>query len=84
MQSYEKNRIISTNKKQNSELLKQHAKRQNCSFNNYVETLLFKAVYHQPNSETRTAMMKAESGKLHDAAALDLTSLETMEKSMDL
>lgn len=29
-------------------------------------------------------MMKAESGKLHDAAALDLTSLETMEKSMDL
>ncbi len=64
--------------------LKQLAKRQNRSLNNYVETVLLDAAYRVPNSETLAAMKEAESGTLRDQPALDLTSIETMEKSMGL
>lgn len=64
--------------------LKQLAKRQNRSLNNYVETVLLDAAYRVPNSETLAAMKEAESGTLRDQAALDLTSIEAMEKSMGL
>lgn len=36
--------------------LKQLAKRQNSSLNNYVETLLLDAVYREPNETTLSAM----------------------------
>ena len=66
------------------ERLKQLAKRQNRSLNNYVETLLLDAAYHEPNATTLAAMKEAESGALRDEPALDLTSIEAMEKSMGL
>lgn len=64
--------------------LKQLAKRQNRSLNNYVETLLLDAAYHEPNATTIAAMREAESGVLRNAPELDLSSIEAMEKSMGL
>lgn len=64
--------------------LKQLAKRQNRSLNNYVETLLLDAVFRIPNAETSAAMKEAESGSLRNVPALDLSSVEAMEKSMGL
>lgn len=64
--------------------LKLMAKRQNRSLNNYVETLLLDAAYHEPNAETISAMREAESGALRNVPALDLSSIEAMEKSMGL
>lgn len=64
--------------------LKQLAKRQNRSLNNYVETVLLDAAYHEPNATTLAAMKEVESGALRDEPALDLSSIEAMEKSMGL
>lgn len=64
--------------------LKQLAKRQNRSLNNYVETLLLDAAFHEPNATTLAAMAEVESGMLRNEAALDLSSIEAMEKSMGL
>lgn len=64
--------------------LKMLAKRQNRSLNNYVETLLLDAAYHEPNAETIAAMKEAESGALRNENPLDLSSIEAMEKSMGL
>ncbi len=62
--------------------LKQLAKRQNRSLNNYVETLLLDAAYHEPNATTVAAMREVQSGALRNTPELDLTSIEAMEKSM--
>lgn len=64
--------------------LKQLAKRQNRSLNNYVETLLLDAAYHEPNGTTLAAMKEAESGALRNTPELDLSSIDAMEKSMGL
>lgn len=64
--------------------LKQLAKRQNRSLNNYVETLLLDAAYHEPNATTLAAMKEAESVALKNEPSLDMTSIEAMEKSMGL
>lgn len=66
------------------ERLKLLAKRENRSLNNYVETLLLDAAYHEPNAETIAAMKEAESGILRNERSLDLSSIEAMEKSMGL
>lgn len=66
------------------ERLKQIAKRQNRSLNNYVETLLLDAAYHKPNSTTLRAMEEVESGALRNEPSIDLSSIEAMEKSMGL
>lgn len=66
------------------ERLKKLARGENRSLNNYVETLLLDAVYHQPNATTLAAMKEAESGDLKNTPALDLSSIEAMEKSMGL
>ena len=63
--------------------LKQLAKRQNRSLNNYVETVLLDA-YHEPNAVTLEAMEEAASGRLRNEPALNLSSIEAMEKSMGL
>lgn len=60
------------------------AKGQNRSLNNYVETLLLEAAYHEPNSTTLAAMKEAESRVLRNEPALDLSSVQAMEKSMGL
>ena len=64
--------------------LKQLAKRQNRSLNNYVETLLLDATYHEPNTTTLAAMKEAESDIMNNVSPLDLSSIEAMEKSMGL
>ncbi|MBD5236870.1 MAG: toxin-antitoxin system protein [Bacteroidales bacterium] len=64
--------------------LKQLAKRQNRSLNNYVETVLLDAAYHEPNAVTLTAMREAESDAMNDVPSLDMSSIEAMEKSMGL
>ena len=64
--------------------LKQLAKLQNRSLNNYVETLLLDAAYHVPNAATIAAMKEAESGVLRNEPAIDLSSIQAMEKSMGL
>lgn len=64
--------------------LKQLAKRQNRSLNNYVETLLLDAAYQEPNATTKATMKEVESGVLRNAPELDMTSVEAMEKSMGL
>ena len=64
--------------------LKLMAKRQNRSLNNFVETLLLDAAYHEPNDETLAAMKEAESGALRDVPAIDTSSVEAMIKSMGL
>ncbi len=64
--------------------LKQLAKRQNRSLNNYVETLLLDAAYHEPNKTTIAAMKEAESDLMDNVTPLDLSSIEAMEKSMGL
>ena len=66
------------------ERLKQLAKRQNRSLNNYVETVLLDAAYHEPNAVTLAAMKEAESGTLSNVPSLDMSSIEAMEKSMGL
>ena len=64
--------------------LKQLAKLQNRSLNNYVETLLLDAAYHVPNADTIAAMKEAESGVLRNEPDIDLSSIQAMEKSMGL
>ncbi len=64
--------------------LKQLAKRQNRSLNNYVETVLLNAAYHEPNAVTLAAMKEAESDAMNDVPSLDMSSIEAMEKSMGL
>ena len=64
--------------------LKQLAKRQNRSLNNYVETLLLDAAYHEPNTTTLAAMKEAESDIMNNVSPLDMSSIEAMEKSMGL
>lgn len=66
------------------ERLKQLAKRQNRSLNNFVECVLLDAAYCKPNATTLAAMKEVESGALRDKPALDLSSIEAMEKSMGL
>ena len=66
------------------ERLRQLAKRQNRSLNNYVETLLLDAAYSEPNDVTLEAMKEAQSGFLRKATPLDLSSIEAMERSMGL
>ena len=64
--------------------LKQLAKRQNRSLNNYVETILLDEAYHEPNAVTLAAMKEAESDAMNDVPSLDMSSIEAMEKSMGL
>lgn len=66
------------------ERLKQLAKCQNRSLNNYVETVLLEAAYHEPNAVTLAAMKEVRSGILRNEPELDLSSIESMEKSMGL
>ena len=66
------------------ERLRQLAKRQNRSLNNYVETLLLDAAYSEPNEATLAAMKEAQSGSLRNSEPLALSSIEAMERSMGL
>lgn len=64
--------------------LKELARRQNRSLNNYVETVLLAAAYCEPTEDTINAMKEAQSGALRNTTPLDLSSIEAMERSMGL
>ncbi|MDE6311760.1 MAG: ribbon-helix-helix domain-containing protein [Muribaculaceae bacterium] len=64
------------------ERLKEMAKRQNRSLNNFVECALLDLAFSEPNADTIAAIEEAKNGKL--SGPLDVSSLEAMYKSMDL
>ncbi len=64
--------------------LRQLAKLQNRSLNNFVETLLLDAAYSEPNETTLRAKEEVRSGALRNTAPVDLSSVEAMERSMGL
>ncbi len=63
------------------ERLREAAKRENRSLNNYVECLLIEAMYHEPNALTKTAIDDVRHGEY--AGTVDMSSLESMIKSIE-
>lgn len=66
------------------ERLKEMAKREHRSLNNFVECVLLDVAYNEPNEVTKAAMEEARSGKLRDVPPIDTSSVEAMLKSMGL
>lgn len=66
------------------ERLKELARREHRSLNNFVECVLLDVAYNEPNEETKAAIEEARSGKLRDVPPVDTSSVEAMFKSMGL
>ena len=65
--------------------LKELAKREHRSLNNYVECLLLDVVYNnEPNEITKAAMKEVKNGKLRGTTPVDTSSVEAMFKSAGL
>jgi len=64
------------------ERLKAEADSRNTSFNSYVESLLFDAVFVEPNDETIEAIEESRRGEY--AGTVDLSSMEAFKQSMGL
>lgn len=64
--------------------LKELARKEHRSLNNFVECVLLDIAYNRPNKETMSAIAEARSGKLRNTPAVDLSSPEAMFKSMGL
>lgn len=64
--------------------LKELAKREHRSLNNYVECLLLDAAYKEPNEITKAAIEEAKSGKLRNMPPVDTSSVEAMFESMGI
>lgn len=64
--------------------LKEMAKREHRSLNNFVECVLLDIAYSEPNEITKEAIEEARSGKLRNVAPVDTSSVEAMFKSMGL
>ena len=79
---------VSTNKKRTAfrfsedllERLKERARKDNRSLNNYVEKLLMEAVYDEPNEETIAAIKEAKEGK--SLKTLDLAKFKEFVASL--
>lgn len=63
--------------------LKEMAKREHRSLNNFVECILLDVAYNEPNEITKEAIEEARSGKLRNATPIDTSSVEAMFKSME-
>lgn len=63
--------------------LKEMAKREHRSLNNFVECVLLDVAYSEPNETTKAAIEEARSGRLRDVPPVDTSSVESMFKSMD-
>lgn len=61
--------------------LKELARRENRSLNNFVECVLLDVAYNEPNEVTKAAMKEVESGKLRGTTPVDTSSIEAMFKS---
>lgn len=66
------------------ERLKELAKREHRSLNNFVECVLLDVAYNEPNALTKSAIEEARSGKLRTAKPIDTSSVEAMFKSAGL
>ena len=66
------------------ERLKEMARREHRSLNNFVECILLDVAYNEPNQLTKDAIEEARSGKLRDVSPIDTSSVEAMFKSMGL
>lgn len=66
------------------ERLKEMARREHRSLNNFVECVLLDVAYSEPNETTKAAIEEAKSGKLRDVPPVDTSSVEAMFKSMGL
>lgn len=66
------------------ERLKELAKREHRSLNNFVECVLLDVAYNEPNDITKAAIEEARSGKLRDVDTVDTSSVDAMFKSMGL
>ena len=64
------------------EKLKELARKDRRSLNNYVECLLLDAVYNEPNEETLASLEEAKAGHLE--GPLDTSSVEAMLIFMNL
>lgn len=64
--------------------LKDLARREHRSLNNYVECLLLDAAYNEPNDETKAAIREAQSGALRDTPPIDVSRVDSMLKSMGI
>ena len=64
--------------------LKELAKREHRSLNNFVEYLLYNVAFNEPNEITKAAMEEAKSGKLRGTTPVDTSSVEAMFKSAGL
>ncbi len=64
--------------------LKEMAKKDHRSLNNFVECILSDVAYHEPNEETKAAIEEARSGKLRNTSPIDTSSVEAMFKSTGL
>lgn len=61
--------------------LKARAAQCNRSLNNYVESILAKAIYGTPNPDTMDAINESRSGKY--AGTLDMENFDSFLKSID-
>lgn len=64
--------------------LKEMARREHRSLNNFVECILLDVAYNEPNEVTKAAIEEAKSGKLRGTSPIDTSSVEAMFKSMGL
>lgn len=62
-------------------ILKEKAKKENRSLNNYVECILMNSVYNEPNEDTIEAIEEARAGKY--AGTIDMTNFNTFMDSMN-
>ena len=58
--------------------LKEMARREHRSLNNFVECVLHDVAYNEPNEVTKAAIEEAKSGKLRDVQPIDTSSVEAM------
>lgn len=66
------------------ERLKEMAKREQRSLNNFVECILLDVAYNEPNEVTKAAIEEAQSGKLRKVPPVDTSSAEAMFRSMGI
>lgn len=66
------------------ERLKEMAKREHRSLNNFVECILLDIAYNEPNEMTKAAIEEAKSGKLRNVNPVDTSSAEAMFRSMGI
>lgn len=60
------------------ERLKEMARKEHRSLNNFVECILLDVAYNEPNAVTKAAIEEARSGKLRNVPPVDTSSVEAM------